>query len=380
MTFARAGSLVLVLVLLLGCTKPSSGGASRETPAPPASVTNAERSVTISPDLLRSGRVSVAAAGVAAPHDDLVVTGEISAPPDGAAEVGSPVSGVVREILAKEGDRVTKGQRLAVLEAAEAARTAADLGRAEARRERARRVLEQEEELMRGNATSARNLAEAKSELAASEAEVRGASSLLTAFGAAGGGRIVAKSPIEGTVVARAVVLGAPVSAGARLFRIVNGQKLLVRADVPENDAADIHESSEAGLAWTARGVSCKGVVESRSPSVDPMTRTVPFRVRPEATCPELVEGGFVEVTLPRPPAGGQTLVVVPRDALVELDAVPVVFVGTPNAAQFRAVAVRVARVTSGNAYLEDGVKAGEPVVVRGAILLKGELMRAALE
>jgi cobalt-zinc-cadmium efflux system membrane fusion protein len=365
-------------MLAIGCARSSSDGASREAPLPASA--GSAHTISVSAELLRSGRIVVVPVGHAAPHDELTVTGEITALPDGAAEVGAPVAAIVREILVKEGDHVVVGQRLAVLEAAEAARTASDLARAQARRERAQRVLEQEEALMRGNATSERNLTEAKSELRAAEAEARGASALLSTFGAAGGGRIVAKSPIAGAVVTRSVVLGEPVNAGARLFRVVDEGKLVVRADVPENDAADIHEGGEAALAWVARGVSCTGVIESHAPSVSATTRTIPFRVRPGPDCPELVEGGFVNVTLERPAAEGGKRVAVPRDAVVELDAVPVVFVATPVEGQFRAVTVRVARLTAASAYLEDGVRGDESVVVRGAILLKGELMRAALE
>jgi hypothetical protein len=36
--------------------------------------------------------------------------------------------------------------------------------------------------------------------------------------------------------------------------------------------------------------------------------------------------------------------------------------------------------VSSSTAYLDEGVAPGDRVVVTGAILLKGELMRAALE
>lgn len=379
MTSARLTWFATALVAL-GCgSKPAAEKASPAAPSASAP-SGAMRLVSVSPDLISSGRIVVAPAALSAPRDDLTVTGEITAPPDGAAEVGAPIGGIVREILAKEGDRVAKDQRLAVLDAAEVARTVADLGRAQARRVRAQRVLEQEEELMRGNATSERNLADARSELAAAEAEARGAKALLSTFGAATGGRIVVKSPIAGTVVTRTVVLGKPVDAGARLFRIVNGEKLLVRADVPENDAADIHEGSEATLVWAARKESCKGTVDSRAPSVDPITRTVPFRVRPNPDCPQFVEGGFVDVTIARPTATAQSLIAVPRDAVVEMDVVPVVFVGTARPGEFRAATVRVARVTSAAAYIEDGVQPGESVVVKGAILLKGELMRAALE
>jgi cobalt-zinc-cadmium efflux system membrane fusion protein len=379
MMSARIASFAIVLVAL-GCgSKPTAEQSGHGAPSPSVP-TNAGRLVSVSPDLISSGRIVVVPAALSAPRDDLTVTGEITAPPDGAAEVGAPIGGIVRGILAKEGDRVAKDQRLAVLEAAEVARTVADLGRAEARRTRAQRVLEQEEELMAGKATSERNLADARSELAAAEAEARGARTLLSTFGAANGGRIVVKSPIAGTVVTRTVVLGKPVDAGARLFRIVNGEKLLVRADVPENDAADIHEGSEATLVWAARKESCKGTVDSRAPSVDPTTRTVPFRVRPNPDCPQLVEGGFVDVTLPRPTTTAPSLIALPRDAVVEMDAVPVVFVATSRPGEFRAATVRIARLTSSTAYVEDGVQPGQSVVVKGAILLKGELMRAALE
>ena len=368
------------ILVATGCNGRTAGEKSTGS-APSASASSiAARTIAVSPELIASGRIAVAPASLAAPRDDLTVTGEITAPPDGAAEVGAPIGGIVREILAKEGDRVEKDRRLAVLEAAEVARTVVDLGRAEARRVRAQRVLAQEEELMQGNATSERNLADAKSELAAAQAEARGARALLSTFGAANGGRIVIKSPIAGTVVTRTIVLGKPVDAGVRLFRIVNSEKLLVRADVPENDAADIHEGTEATLVWAARNESCKGSIESRAPSVDPTTRTVPFRVRPRVGCPELVEGGFVDVTMTRVAAAGQALVALPRDALVEMDAVPVVFVATAQAGAFRSATVRVARFTSSTVYLEDGVLPGDSVVVKGAILLKGELMRAALE
>lgn len=373
-------ALLAMTVTVAACSSKQATDQATQTAPNGSASSSVGRVVSVSPDLVVGGRIALAPAALAAPRDDLTVTGEVTAPPDGAAEVGAPIGGIVREILAKEGDRVAKDQRLAVLEAAEVARTVADLGRAEARRARAQRVLAQEEELMRGNATSERNLAEAKSDLAAAEAEARGARALLSTFGAVTGGRIVVKSPIAGTVVMRTVVLGKPVESGARLFRIVNGERLLVRADVPENDAADIHEGTEATLVWAARSESCKGTIESRAPSVDPTTRTVPFLVRPSPGCPDLVEGGFVDVTIPRQAAGGHALVAVPRDSLVEMDAVPVVFVAATRPGEFRAATVRVARLTSTTVYLEDGVRAGDSVVVKGAILLKGELMRAALE
>ncbi len=356
--------------------KPLESEAAASGSARPAG----QRTLRVAKQLLAEGRIRVAPAALAAQNEELTVTGEITAAPDGAAEVGSPVAGIVREILVREGEVVAKGAPLATLDAAEAARTVAELGRAEARRERASRVLRQEQQLMQDQATSERNLAEAESELRAAEAEVRGARSLLTTFGATSGGRVTVRSPIAGTIVSRTVVLGRPVDAGVKLFRVVNAAKLIVRADVPEGDAADVADGVAATLAWPARKTACAAAVESRAPSVDALTRTIPFRLRPGARCPELVEGGFVSVTLPRRASSDDSLVALPRDAVVELDGVPLVFLAGASPAEFRPTTVRLARTSSSTAYIADGVKAGDQVVVSGAILLKGELMRAALE
>jgi membrane fusion protein, heavy metal efflux system len=376
----RVVASAAVVSVTLACNaspKPSQPDTAPSSAAPRA----LGRTLVVSPELLTAGRIVVAPVVRAAPRNDLTVTGEVMTPPDGAAEIGAPISGRVREILVKEGDRVSAGATLATLDAAEAARTAMDLGRAEAKRARAERVLQQEQQLMQGNATSARNLAEATSELKAAQVEERGAKELLTHYGAASGARVLVKTPIRGIVLLRNIVLGKPVETGAPMFRVVDTGKLLIRADVPENDAADIHDGMEATLAWPARKLFCSGTVESRAPSLDSATRTLPFRVRPGASCPTLVEGGFVDVTLPRPAVpGAQPLLSVPRDALVEMDAVPVVFVALARPGEFRAATVRVAHVSSSIAYIEDGLSQGDSVVVTGAILLKGELMRSALE
>lgn len=336
--------------------------------------------MSVSQDLVATGRIATQKPMREDLVEDLTVTGEVSSPPDGAAQVGAPVSGRLRDIAAREGDRVAKGSVLAVVEAADVSRTHAELGRARARRERAARILAQEERLSRENATSDRSLSEARSELAAAEAEERGAATLLETFGATGAGRITLRSPIAGTVVEGAVVLGKPVEAGAVLFRIVDAARLLVRADVPESDAGDVALGSVATIVWPAQGARCSGSVESRAPSVDPTTRTIPYRVLPAPGCPELVEGGFVDVVLSRRSTSQTNLVAVPRDAVVEVEGVPVVFVAGNRPGEFTMRTIRVARLASAKAYVEDGIATDDAVVVKGAILLKGELMRAALE
>jgi multidrug efflux pump subunit AcrA (membrane-fusion protein) len=153
--FARFG--FFVLPLLAACTaKPEAGAGAVQTKAVPTSI-------AISAALLDESRVHVIRAERRAPQDLLLASGEIVAEPDGAAEVTAAVSARISSIAVHTGDVVKKGDPLAVLEAGEVARVAADLERARARVRSAERVQAQEEALMARSATSARELSEAKS-------------------------------------------------------------------------------------------------------------------------------------------------------------------------------------------------------------------------
>ncbi len=363
------------LAMLAACGRTEPSVQSEPAAGPPGA-----RHVSVDPALLDSGRVVTTKVALEIVGGSVTATGEVVPPPDGAADIGVPVAARVREIAVRVGDVVKKGAVLATLDASAVARTAADLQQARARRLRAERVLAQEQKLLAERATSERAVGDAESELATARAEEHGALLMLSTWKARGGTRVVLEAPIGGTVVRSDAVLGQPVDAGRVLFRIVDVARLVVRADAPESEVANVALGAGATLAWPGRAQHCSGVVESRAPSVDAARRTVPFRVRPGADCPVLLEGGFVDVRLPRAGATGRKLPMVPRDALTELDGAPLVFVATGKRGEFAVRSVRVAEHVGDQVFIEDGVKAGEQVASRGAILLKGELMRAALE
>ncbi len=349
-------------------------GARGELPG----ATAPERVVQIDAKLVESGRVATAKSEARPVRDVLVATGQVEAPPDARAEVTSPIGARVKSMSVRRGDIVKKGDVLAVLEAGEVARVTSDLARARARRTHAERVLAQEKTLLAEKATSERAVSDAESAVAAARADETAARTLLSSYGAARGTRLVLKAPIAGSVVMVDGAVGAPVEATAPLFRIVDTARLEVRADVAEADASAVRDGVQASLTPATGGTTCTGVVGSHAPSVNPSTRTVPFRIVPSDGCSGLIEGSFVDVAIERGGAGGDKLVSVPRDAVVSVDGVPTVFVAEGPA--FRAQSVRVARYAGPHVYLEDGVRPGASVVVRGALLLKGELLRSELE
>ena len=238
----------------------------------------------------------------------------------------------------------------------------------------------QEEQLLETNATSERAVSDAKSVLDGAKADEKAAQTLLSNYGAARGSQLVLSSPIDGVVVLVNGVVGAPVEATQALIRVVDTTRLHVRADVAENDADQIALGARATIQGSLKGTSCAGSVETHAPEVNARTRTVPFRVVLSKDCGNFHEGGFVDVSIERKTTTERKLVAVPRNAVVSIDEVPVVFVPTGKADEFKPKTVRVSEYGGPVVFLEDGVREGDEIVDKGALLLKGELMRSRLE
>lgn len=364
---------VLWLALLGACSE------KPEANKPEAKAT--VKSITVSPALIEQSRIRVIRAERRVRQDTLLAIGEIVVEPDAAAEVAAAVTARVTSISVHLGDHVKKGDALAALEAGEVARVVSDLERARARVSAAVRVQEQEESLVASHATSGRALSEAKSAVDQAKAEERAASELLSSYGARRGRQVVLLAPISGTIVRVAGVIGAPVDPTTPLFRIIDTSRLVARADVPESDADLVPEGARVTVTSLSKATSCSGTIESHAPAVNPATRTVPFRVRLSAGCGEFHEGAFVDVAIERSPTDGKPRVLLPRAAVVSVNEVPVVFVRTnEKSATFAVRPVRGVTYLGPLVFVDDGVVEGEFVVERGAILLKGELIRAELQ
>lgn len=371
--FASVGLSCLSGLVALACETP------QPAPEPTASV-EAPRTVSIAPALLSESRVHVIRATRKPLGGLILASGQVVADPGGAADVTSAVTARIRSIAVRLGDNVKRGDALAELEAGEIARITSQLERARARLSHAERVQEQERTLMARGATSARDLSDATRELAAAQADVHAATSLLESYGARAGRRVVLRAPIDGTVVRIHGVVGAAVDPLTALFRVIDTRALLVRADVPESEADLVPERAEATIRSLSKATTCRGLVESHAPAVDSITRTVPFRVHLGKDCGHFHEGAFVDVAVERTTGKTHELVAVPRDSVVNVNEVPMVFVQRKPAHTFTARPVRVSRYTGPLVFIEAGVSEGEAVVDRGAILLKGELLSAELE
>jgi cobalt-zinc-cadmium efflux system membrane fusion protein len=417
----------------LGCRSEASTSA----PPPPqasavAPASAAIRLVNVDASLIEAGRIQLSKAELRPISDELLVTGQVIAPPHGKAEIGALLNARIRKIFVEEGQSVKRGQALASLDAPDAARIAGELANARARRGRAELVLAQEQRLAEQSATSERAVSEANSEAAAARADEQAAESMLGTYDVRGS-QLTLRTPLAGVVARNSALLGAQVDADTILFRIVDPAQLVVRADVPESIANRIRFGVTIEIRLPTPGEHCGGVILSSTRSVDPIKRTVGFRIKPSEQCPTLLEGGFADVLIPldviatdqhhtNPSPGpnaksisaananasatnvnkagapadvntervptnaaaaskaASVLVAIPRAAVVEIDSVPVAFVATGAPGQFRVVLLTVAHHGETTTWVEQGLLGGEQVASRGVLLLKGEWMKSRLE
>lgn len=375
--------LALSSLTLLACPKkqeaPSSSGKA-------ATSASASGELRVDEKLLSSGRVVTGKAERRVPRGERRVPGEVRTSELGRAEAGTLVAGRVASIEVALGAHVVKGAVLAWIDAPELGRAVADLMRARARATVAARKLERQLDLEKQNATSKNAVDEARADSLVAQADVAAARTAVLTLGGsepasgAVGVRLAVRAPIEGTVSKRDAVLGAPVSPDKSLFEIVATKDLYVLARVPETFPLP---SVGTVARLFGRGVSedapCAAKTVSDVGVVDEATRTRALRVAPTGACPMLVPGGFVDVALPTIEATAKPEIVVPREAVIDVHGAKVVFVARPGGG-FVARPVRVTSITGVDAIIDDGLQEGELVVVRGGILLKGELLKAELE
>ena len=277
----------------------------------------------------------------------------------------APVKGIVSTIAVAPGTRVGAGARLLVIQSPELARLKADWLSAKARRASAGAELAREQWLFDAQAGSRRELEVARTDSTTATADEEAARLALEARGVSpesAGAALTVKAPRAGSVTSYKIQLGQGVEAGQELGSFQAASAAIVRLELPlpspeawkPGAVADIRGSD--GYAWKAR-------LEGTPATLTSDTRRLSYRLRLMGG-PLPIPGTPVEVRVPL-----ATAVVLPQDALQQVDGVWGVFVKDGDEAVFRPV--RRGSELGSDVMVLDGLKPGETVVGEGAYLLK---------
>jgi cobalt-zinc-cadmium efflux system membrane fusion protein len=347
-----------------------------------------EESVTLSPEALAVAALRVEPASSRSSSGSFATSARITLDPRREAQISAATAGQVDRILVRAGETVREGQTLATVVSAELGEAVAAYHTTGARREAAAARADRLRGLESQGVSSRSAVAEADAELKVAAADFEAAEERLRVLGvrpeANSGGhypsQFPVRSPIAGEVLAAEARVGQSVDPGASLFHVGDLDEVWLVLDVYERDLGKVGKGQEVRFAvdaWPQEVFA--GTVDWVGAMVQPSSRTVELRVVVPNPGHRLKPGMFARADLGLAPHGnGETLVVVPAEAVQEFEGRSVVFVqSAPDT--FAARTVRIAERHGSDVHLAEGVAAGEPVVMEGAFTLKSELAKSEL-
>lgn len=288
--------------------------------------------------------------------------------------VTARVAGAVERVNLREGQVVSKGQPLVEIEperyrlavaAAEATLNKQLAAKAEAEAGYARRQAASAKNpgLIRGEEietwrtrvqTAAAEVAQAQAALAQAKLNLRDA---------------FVRAPVSGIIQTRTVETGQYVPVGTVLATLVQRDPLLLRFQVPEQDAIHVRpglvarfEVADALQPYEARITHVAAAASQASRMVD-VTANV---INPNR--PELRPGAFARVTVPV--GAERDAPVIPQTAIRPSEKGFLAYVVSNETAQQRILTLGM-RTADGQVEVKDGLAAGETLVVRGAEALR---------
>ncbi len=332
---------------------------------------------------MRLDSVGIAAAGIrvaeavpagAGAH---VATGTVAYNQNAVSLVAPRAEGRVMRVLRDLGQRVRRGEPLALLESPQVGSLRGERARAQADVEVSRAAYERERALFEQKVSSRREMLEAEAEHRRAVADLEAAEASLAALGADGsrdGAAFAVSSPIDGTVVQRAVTPGQVAGPADTLFTVADLDRLWVELDVYEQDLGRVAAGQTIELATTAFPDSAfQGRLAYVGQVVDPRTRTV--KARAEVPNPGLLlrPGMFVTARIHKE-APERATAAVSEASIQQIAGRSVVFVPL-GAGRFQVQPVGVGdRLADGTIEVTAGLRPGQPVVANGAFYLKSEL------
>lgn len=340
--------------LLAGCTEADSRTAPNTSERPP--VLQTRDALTIESVAARAGELGDS------------IPARVAFRPQALASVSVPVQARVVTVHVSPGDVVSEDAPLMTLKGAEVAATRAALAQAAARSAAADDMLARQTEMLkRGVGLEVERFG---AEIAAREAvaELDRAQRAADQLGDGPNDQFTLRAPTSGVVTEVRARIGAMASPdGEGLVDIGNPDKLFVIADVAEHELAAITVGQPAKVAIRSIGATYDAVVERIGRTVDADQRRVPVYIGLNGTTKPLSPGMLVDVRLQTDATAHLSL---PVEAVLIKDGDRyIVYVENESGVlQPRSITIGASR--NGRVAVTDGLRSGEKVVVKGALLL----------
>lgn len=324
-------------------------------------------------NVLRMDAAALRAAGIRLQHlvpasegEQLRAPGEVLDNAYGTTLITPQVQSLVVQRHAKLGDEMRAGAPLVTLTSVEVSEAQAELRIAE---QEWRRV-----EALGREAVSGRRITEAKVAVDRARAKAQAYGLPGTAPGSVNG-RFTLTAPHAGRITEDDFVVGERIEPGRTLYRLVEESIVWVDVKLPSGTVPRVATGSPAVVVVDGKRI--EGKVLRAAHRTSEATRNAVVRIEVPNRDDLLHGGDFVDVYL-QSAVGGRKTLSLPTDALVQMGGDTVAF--RRNAAgAIEPVPVRVGEVVGDRTVIEEGLKAGDQVVVAGAFEAKSQLLKSQL-
>jgi cobalt-zinc-cadmium efflux system membrane fusion protein len=374
--------ILLACAALVGITLSALGGyrlASAPIAPPPAQPSRAPvDTLHYAPGAEQLSYLDIQPAEALAAPALEALPGKLSFDEDRTVRINSPVLGRVTELIAKPGAAAKAGDVLAWLNSPDFAQARADARKADADVVVKRKALERVRALADLGVLARKDLESAAADSAQAAAEAERARTVLKNLGPDGNdARYALRAPIPGIVVDRTLNPGMEVrpDATAPLFIITDPTRLWITFELAEQNLDKVRTGQAVRVDVDAlANRHFNGRIIYVGAALDPATRRI--TVRAELSDPDAHLKPEMFARISPLEEGGKEQASVPNSALVSIGLHHYLFVEeAPGTLKRRDVELGV--VAEQRAFIRAGLKPGERIVTRGALLLNAELGQA---
>lgn len=341
----------------------------------------AEGTIAMSDEQAKTAGVTVNTAGPARINSSLTLPGEIRYNEDRTAHVVPRMAGVVESVQANLGQKVKKGQVLAVIASSGLSEQRSELLAAQKRLALAKTTYEREKKLWQEKISAEQDYLQAEQAMQEAEIAVRNAQQKLTAVGASAAGKGALNSyeiraPFDGMVMEKHISLGEAIKEDADIFTISDLSTVWAEVAVPAKDLNAVRVGGKVTVKATAFDAQATGTISFVGSLLGEQTRTAKARVSLPNPNTAWRPGLFVNVEI----VADQTEapVAVTTDAIQTVNDKPTIFVRVPGG--FLPQQVTLGRTDGKVVEVVKGLKAGTKYAGPGSFIVKSEQGKASAE
>jgi cobalt-zinc-cadmium efflux system membrane fusion protein len=309
--------------------------------------------------------------------DELTLSGEVSFDENKVVKVFPFTSGQVMEVKVSLGDKVTKGQTLAVIRSADVAGSYTDLSATKSDLAINKRQLEQAEYLYKNGISSERDYTEAKenyNKAVAANSKVRDQIAINGGGNTNASGSLVIKAPGSGYIVEKNISAGNFIRPdnSSSLFTISDMKDVWIWANVFETDIAKVKKGYDAKITTLAYpDKTFNGKIDEISSVLDPDNKVMKVRVALDNKDMLLKPEMFTNVLISN--KEGSSSVAIPSSAVI-FDSSKNFVVVYNSKCDLQVRAVSVIKTVDDITYIASGLKPGDKVISKSQLLLYNAL------